>query len=126
MKTKLLAATIFLLALVPAARFAWTSRDLPHLGLHDDDGIYWVGAKSLAQGSGYRILSLPDQSFQAKYPPLFSWFLSTPDFQKRPVHGGSRASFGSFPETEPHRLRAEADSPASDGRRLRHPTAAAS
>lgn len=49
---------------------------MPHLGYYHDDGLYWVGAKSLAQGDGYRILSLPGQPFQTKYPPLFPLLLS--------------------------------------------------
>jgi hypothetical protein len=35
-----------------------------------------VAAKSLAEGAGYRILSLPDQPHQTKYPPLLSFALS--------------------------------------------------
>jgi 4-amino-4-deoxy-L-arabinose transferase-like glycosyltransferase len=50
---------------------------MPHLGQYHDDMIYWVTAKSLAQGSGYRILSLPDQPYQTKYPPLYPLLLST-------------------------------------------------
>ncbi len=66
-----------LLALLPSAYLAWTFRDMPHLGQYHDDMIYWVTAKSLAQGSGYRILSLPDQPYQTKYPPLYPLLLST-------------------------------------------------
>ena len=65
------------LALLPSAYLAWTFRDMPHLGQYHDDMIYWVSAKSLAQGSGYRILSLPDQPYQTKYPPLYPLLLST-------------------------------------------------
>lgn len=71
-----LAAGILLLALIPSAHLAWKSRDLPHLGHYHDDGIYWVTAKSLADGAGYRILSLPDQPYQTKYPPLYPLLLS--------------------------------------------------
>lgn len=49
---------------------------MPHLGLYHDDGIYCVGAKSLAEGHDYRILSLPDQPHQTKYPPLFPALLA--------------------------------------------------
>jgi hypothetical protein len=65
-----------LLVLAPAAYFAWNARDMPQLDGFHDDGIYWVCAKSLAQGSGYRILSLPDQPYQTKYPPLYPLLLS--------------------------------------------------
>ena len=49
---------------------------MPHLGHLHDDSIYWAAAKSLAQGHGYRILSLPQQPFETKYPPLFALALS--------------------------------------------------
>ncbi|MCX6636194.1 MAG: hypothetical protein NT090_14100 [Acidobacteria bacterium] len=85
MRRTLVAATVVLLALVPAIRLAWLSRDGPHLGFYHDDGIYWVTAKSLAQGSGYRVVSLPGAPYQTKYPPVFPALLSiawrvTPEF----------------------------------------------
>ena len=46
------------------------------LGLFHDDGIYAVVAKSLARGSGYRIISLPGEPLQTKYPFLYSYLLS--------------------------------------------------
>ncbi len=49
---------------------------MPHLGFYHDDGIYWIGAKSLAQGHGYRILSSPGQPYQTTYPPLFPALLA--------------------------------------------------
>jgi len=64
------------LALLPSAYLAWTARDMPHLGQYHDDGIYWVTAKSLAEGGGYRIVSLPGQPYQTKYPPLYPLLLS--------------------------------------------------
>lgn len=63
---------LFALALAPSAYLAWNWRDMPHLGVHHDDTLYLVGAKSLAEGQGYRIQSLPGQPFQTKYPPVFS------------------------------------------------------
>jgi len=87
-----LLALAVLLALLPSAWLAWTFRDMPHLGQYHDDMIYWVTAKSLAQGSGYRILSLPDQPYQTKYPPLYplllsaacAWFPLSPATCRRP------------------------------------------
>ncbi len=76
MSSKAFAAGILVLALVPSAWLAWTYRDMPHLGYFHDDGIYWASAKSLAEGGGYRIASLPGQPFQTKYPPLFPLVLS--------------------------------------------------
>jgi 4-amino-4-deoxy-L-arabinose transferase-like glycosyltransferase len=46
------------------------------LGLFHDDGIYTVVAKSLSQGQGYRIISLPEAPPQTKYPFLYSYVLS--------------------------------------------------
>jgi len=58
---------------------------MPQLGSFVDDGIYWVSAKSLADGDGYRIPSLPERPWQTKYPPLYPAYLSlvwriNPDF----------------------------------------------
>ncbi len=65
-----------LLALLPSGILAWQNRNLPQLGVFPDDSVYWVTAKSLAEGGGYRIASLPDQPPQTKYPPLFPLLLS--------------------------------------------------
>lgn len=76
MPSKALAAGVLVLALVPSAWLALTYRDMPHLGYFHDDGIYWASAKSLAEGRGYRIPSLPGAPFQTKYPPLFPMALA--------------------------------------------------
>ena len=46
------------------------------LGLFHDDGIYAVVAKSLSDGAGYRLISLPTAPDQTKYPFLYSYILS--------------------------------------------------
>lgn len=46
------------------------------MGAYHDDGIYAVAAKALAEGHGYRIVSLPGAPPQTKYPVLFPWLLS--------------------------------------------------
>jgi hypothetical protein len=61
---------------VPSLLFVWQNRDLPHFGVLQDDGLYLIGGKALAQDSGYRILSLPGQEYQTKYPPLYPLYLS--------------------------------------------------
>ena len=48
----------------------------PAAGLFHDDGIYVVTARALAEGQGYRIISLPESPPQTKYPILFPWLLS--------------------------------------------------
>lgn len=67
---------VLVLALAPSAWLAWTWRAMPHLGALHDDGLYWVSAKSLAAGDGYRIESLPGQPLQTKYPPLYPFLLA--------------------------------------------------
>jgi hypothetical protein len=69
-------AVLFVLLLIPSALFSWFHRDMPQLGVHHDDSIYWVTAKSLGTGQGYRILSFPGEPFQTKYPPLYPALLS--------------------------------------------------
>jgi hypothetical protein len=76
MRDKAVLAAVFLLALAPSLYVMSLSTGVPHLGGLEDDGIYWLCAKSLAQDHGYRILSLPGEPFQTKYPPLFPLLLS--------------------------------------------------
>jgi len=61
---KALTFGLVLLALAPAAHLAWVAREMPHFGHLHDDSIYFVCAKSLAEGRGYRILSLPAEPYQ--------------------------------------------------------------
>lgn len=55
---------------------AWSGLNKDNLGLFHDDGIYTVVAKSLAEGEGYRIASLPNSPPQTKYPFLYSYLLA--------------------------------------------------
>ena len=55
---------------------AFSAIDSKILGLFHDDGIYAVAAKALADGDGYRIVSLPNVPAQTKYPFLYSTLLS--------------------------------------------------
>jgi hypothetical protein len=49
----------------------------PHIaGLWYDDGVYLLGAKALATGQGYRLLSEPSWPAIVKYPPLLSLVLA--------------------------------------------------
>jgi hypothetical protein len=65
-----------LLLLIPSAVYLWHFDDLPQFGDLQDDGLYYVSAKSLADGGGYRIESLPGEPAQTKYPPLYPLLLS--------------------------------------------------
>jgi hypothetical protein len=67
---------IFALLLIPSANYAWKNRDVPGFGKLHDDALLFVSAKSLATGQGFRILSLPEQPAQTKYPVLYPLFLS--------------------------------------------------
>ena len=71
-----LALALFVALLIPSAWFAWTNRDMPQFGRAHDDAIYVVAAKSLADGHGYRIQSLPGAPYETKYPPLLVWILA--------------------------------------------------
>src|SRR5580658_3862203 len=76
MLRKLAVFGVLLAVLAPSAYLAWTLRTMPHLGFYHDDSIYWVSARSLAVGDGYRIESLPGQPYQTKYPPLYCALLA--------------------------------------------------
>lgn len=62
--------------LAPSTWLFWQARQAPQLGAFQDDSLYLAAAKSLANGSGYRILSLPGQPWQTKYPPFYPALLS--------------------------------------------------
>jgi len=67
---------VFLLLLIPSAVFVWKNPDMPEFDKLHDDGLFFVSAKSLATGNGFRILSLPEQPAQTKYPSLYPLYLS--------------------------------------------------
>ncbi len=46
------------------------------LGFYHDDGVYAVTAKALAEGKGYRIISLPGSPVQMTYPVFYPAVLS--------------------------------------------------
>ena len=64
-----------LLSLLIGIAGVWSSNK-EVLGLFHDDGIYAVVAKSLSDGVGYRLISLPTAPDQTKYPFLYSYILS--------------------------------------------------
>ena len=64
---------IFVACMLP---MYWIAFKAPAVGFYHDDGIYLVTAKALAEGRGYRIISLPDGPPQTKYPILFPAVLS--------------------------------------------------
>ncbi len=73
---RLVPALALLALCLPTLLFVWNNRDVPHFGVLQDDGMYLIDGKTLAEGAGYRILSLPAQPFDTRYPPLYPLFLS--------------------------------------------------
>jgi hypothetical protein len=71
----LVTLVLLMVLLIPSAIFLWHNSDLPQFGDIHDDSVYYVSAKSLAEGH-YRIDSLPGQPAQTKYPPLYPLLLS--------------------------------------------------
>jgi hypothetical protein len=69
--TMILLITLFVSGMLYYAVFAPV-----RFGAYHDDGIYATTAKALATGQGYRIISLPDEPAQTKYPPLYPLLLS--------------------------------------------------
>src|SRR5271166_2973436 len=67
---------VFVVLLIPSAFNVWKNPDMTKFGRLHDDGLLFVSAKSLAIGDGYRILSLPEQPAQTKYPILYPLYLS--------------------------------------------------
>jgi hypothetical protein len=50
---------------------------MPQFGQKHDDAIYYITSKSVVEGRGYRILSLPGEPFE-KYPPVLPFLLTIP------------------------------------------------
>ena len=55
-----------------------TFLQIGYMGRLLDDGQYFVGARSLAYGTGYRLVSRPGEVTLTKYPPGLSMLLSLP------------------------------------------------
>ena len=72
------AASVLIIAvlLLPSAWLLSQTSDIPQFGVIHDDALYYVSAESLADGGGYRIMSLPGEPAQTKYPPLYPLLLS--------------------------------------------------
>ncbi len=68
-----IAAGAAALLLLAAYAIGWRA---PAVGTFHDDGVYLVTAKALAEGKGYRIISLPEAIPQTKYPVLFPLVLA--------------------------------------------------
>lgn len=73
---RIICAVLILVCLLPGGMLAWRYRAMAHLGWLDDDGIYAVTAKALAEGRGYVLDHLPASPPQTKYPPLYPAYLA--------------------------------------------------
>ena len=76
MSARIRTILIFTAILLPSLHFVWKNRDMPQFAYLHDDGLLFVGAKSIAQDGGYRISSLPENPLQTKFPPLYPLYLS--------------------------------------------------
>ena len=72
------AVAVWLMLFLALAGVYWAIATLgpSGFGIWQDDAVYVVTAKSLAQGTGYRHLEMPSQPLQTKYPPFFPALLS--------------------------------------------------
>src|ERR1700689_5395483 len=75
-KMRLRTLIAFLLLLIPSALYVAKNRDVPEFRRMPDDAPLFTSAKGLADGEGFRILSLPEQPAQTKYPVLYALYLS--------------------------------------------------
>lgn len=67
---------MFTVILIAAGIVYYRAFDPDKFGFYHDDGIYVVTAKALAARGEYRIISLPGEPFQTKYPPVYPLALS--------------------------------------------------
>jgi 4-amino-4-deoxy-L-arabinose transferase-like glycosyltransferase len=75
-RTRFRKFAVVLLLVIPSAAYLWHFGVLPRFGDLQDAGVYYVSAKSLAEGGGYRIESLPGEPAQTEKPPLYPLLLS--------------------------------------------------
>ena len=73
---RLRAVGLAVLLLIPSLFYAFKNPDMQEFGMLQDDGLFFVSAKSLATGQGFRIISLPERPAQTKYPILYPLYLS--------------------------------------------------
>ena len=82
-------------AALAALYLAFAVRSPVSLGFFGDDAVYATTAKALAEGRGYRHLSIPGEPLQTKYPPLYPALLSLV-IRAFPDRGGGPDLLGDF------------------------------
>ncbi len=85
------ALILLLLAAALLAPSYWTALHTPATGVYHDDSIYLITARTLAEGRGYWIESIPEPIAQTKYPILFPALLAivwklAPDFPSNVIY----------------------------------------
>lgn len=83
---RLLPWALLLFSLLPSLWLALAARELPQLGLWQEDSIHYNAGRSLAEGRGYRLTSLPGEPVLTRFPPLFPAYLA-PFINNRSVLG---------------------------------------
>lgn len=73
---KRISIALLIIILAVASLLYLTALTPDRFGFYHDDGIYVITAKALATGQGYRIISLPDEPAQTKFPPFYPFLLS--------------------------------------------------
>ena len=76
MSGKLIQPVLLLVVLAAACLFYLSALTSTRFGAYHDDAIYVATARALATGQGYRIISLPHEPAQTKYPPFYPFLLS--------------------------------------------------
>src|SRR5262245_7481348 len=67
---------LFIVTLLVAGVIYLVTLDPSRFGVQYDDAIYVASAKALATNQQYRIISLPSEPAQTKFPPLYPILLS--------------------------------------------------
>ena len=85
------APILLLLAAAILAPSYWSALHTPATGIYHDDSIYLITARTLAEGRGYWIESIPEPMAQTKYPILFPALLAivwklAPDFPSNVIY----------------------------------------
>jgi 4-amino-4-deoxy-L-arabinose transferase-like glycosyltransferase len=58
------------------ALFFWLGTLDSNVGFYMDDHLYYLPAQAIAEGRGYRVLSVPGEPFQDRHPPAYPLLLS--------------------------------------------------
>src|SRR5713101_9038321 len=74
--TRRLSIVMLVIVLAGSCLLYLVALDPRRFGDYHDDGMYVTVAKALGMGQGYRIISLPYEPAQTKFPPFYPFLLS--------------------------------------------------